>query len=57
MIIGHLAALKTARDGADAQRIREAITALDRASAGFAARRMDAGLERAMKGRSVTEFR
>ncbi len=57
LITGHMAALKAARDGGDAQRIREAITALDRASAAFAARRMDAGLERAMKGRSVTEFR
>ena len=56
VIARHLAALKTARDGADGPRIREAITALDHASAAFAARRMDAGLERAMKGRSVTEF-
>ncbi len=56
-IAERIAALKAARDGGDARRIREAIASLDRASAGFAARRMDAGLERAMKGRSVTEFR
>ncbi|WP_298136791.1 Fe-S protein assembly chaperone HscA [Acidiferrobacter sp.] len=56
VIAAHLAALKTARDGGDGQRIREAIAALDRASADFAARRMDAGLARAMKGRSITEF-
>ncbi len=56
-LAARIAALKEARDGADPQRIREQIAALDRASAPFAARRMDAGLERAMKGRSVTEFR
>ncbi|MHB1512916.1 MAG: Fe-S protein assembly chaperone HscA [Acidiferrobacter sp.] len=56
-IVARIAALKEARGGEDPKRIREQIVALDRASAPFAARRMDVGLERAMKGRSVTEFR
>ncbi len=56
-IAARIAALKEARGGEDPRRIREEIAALDGASARFAARRMDAGLERAMKGRSVTEFR
>lgn len=57
IIAARIAALKEACGGEDPKRIREETAALDRASAGFAARRMDAGLERAMKGRSVTEFR
>ncbi len=51
-----IALLKDIRGGTDAQAIREAIVSLDRASASFAARRMDAGLRKAMTGRSVTEF-
>jgi molecular chaperone HscA len=56
-IRAHIDSLKTVRDGDDPQAIKAQITALDRASAAFAARRMDIGLEKAMKGRSVTEFR
>ncbi len=49
--------LETARQGRDGDAIRAAVVALDQASRAFAARRMDAGLRRAMTGRSVTEFR
>ena len=56
MIATHIAALKDARRGAEPKTIREAIAALDKASASFAARRMDVGLQKAMTGRSVTEF-
>ncbi len=57
MIAAHIASVQAARAGTDPQAIRSAVGALDRASAAFAARRMDAGLAKAMKGRAVTEFR
>jgi len=49
--------LKRVRMEDEHQAIRQAIGALDRASAAFAARRMDVGLQKAMKGRLVSEFR
>ncbi len=51
-----IAALRRARDGHEVGAVRAGIAALDRASAGFAARRMDEGLRRAMTGHSVGEF-
>ncbi len=48
--------LQSVKGGTDPQAIRAAIVSLDQASADFAARRMDAGLRKAMTGRSVTEF-
>lgn len=48
--------VRRARQGTDAHAISEAMGALDKASAAFAARRMDAGLRRAMTGHSVAEF-
>lgn len=51
-----IALLKDVKGGTDPQAIRAAIAGLDRASADFAARRMDEGLRKAMTGRSVTEF-
>ncbi len=56
-IATHAQALRAARDGRDVTAIRRAIEALDRASAAFAARRMDEGLRRAMAGHSIQEFR
>lgn len=55
-IEGQIALLKSVKAGTDPQAIRAAIASLDQASADFAARRMDAGLQKAMTGRSVTEF-
>jgi len=52
----HIIALKGAQKGSDPKAIRDGIAALDKASAGFAARRMDVGLQKAMTGRSVAEF-
>ena len=48
--------LRKARDGTDRERLREAISALDQASAEFAARRMDETIQRALGGHSVQEF-
>ena len=55
-IARQIALLKDVKGGTDPQAIRTAIISLDRASADFAARRMDEGLRKAMTGRSVTEF-
>ncbi len=52
-----LAELKQARAGSDRQAIRRALAALDRATAEFAARRMDAGVRSALAGHRVDEFR
>ncbi|MHB8253107.1 MAG: Fe-S protein assembly chaperone HscA [Acidiferrobacter sp.] len=55
-IRSHIGALRSAKEGTDPKAIRDGIAALDKASAAFAARRMDVGLQKAMTGRSVTEF-
>lgn len=56
LIGAHIVALKDVAGGGDVQAIRAAVTALDKASAEFAARRMDAGLRKAMTGRAISEF-
>jgi molecular chaperone HscA len=49
-------ALRTARDGSDHRAIKRAIEALDHASAEFAARRMDAGIKKALAGHRIDEL-
>jgi len=49
-------AVSEAVRGTDHHRIHEEIEKLDRASAEFAKRVMDRGIERALKGHSVAEF-
>lgn len=49
--------LVRARAGADVQAIRKGVSALDRATQEFAARRMDAGVRRSVTGRHVEDFR
>lgn len=51
-----MAALRAARDGADHRAIKRAIEAMDQASAEFAARRMDAGIRKALAGHRIEEF-
>ena len=48
-----LAKVRAVRDGADASAIRGAVDALNRATAEFAARRMDRGVRRALTGRTI----
>ncbi|MDH5650223.1 MAG: Hsp70 family protein, partial [Gammaproteobacteria bacterium] len=48
--------LRHARDGADTQAIKLAIGALDKVTQEFAARRMDAGIRKALAGHSLDEF-
>ncbi|PKM43504.1 MAG: Fe-S protein assembly chaperone HscA [Gammaproteobacteria bacterium HGW-Gammaproteobacteria-1] len=51
-----MTALRTARDGSDHRAIKRAIEALDHASAEFAARRMDAGIKKALAGHRIDEL-
>ncbi len=51
-----MAALRAARDGDDHRAIKRAIEALDQASAEFAARRMDAGIRKALAGHRIDEL-
>jgi molecular chaperone HscA len=51
-----MAALRTATGGKDHRAIHDSIHHLDHASAEFAKRVMDRGIERALKGHSVGEF-
>ncbi len=48
-----LAAMREARNGDDAAALRAAVEAVNRATADFAARRMDRGVRRALAGRTV----
>jgi len=48
--------LREAMQGKDHRAVRDAIERLDRASAEFAKRVMDRGIERALKGHSASEF-
>lgn len=49
--------LVRARAGTDVRAIRKGVSALDRATQEFAARRMDAGVRRSVTGRHVEDFR
>lgn len=51
-----MAALRVARDGNDHRAIKRAIEAMDHASAEFAARRMDAGIKKALAGHRIDEL-
>jgi molecular chaperone HscA len=51
-----LVALETALPGEDARAIKRASEALNRATEPFAARRMDAGVKRALAGRSIADL-
>jgi molecular chaperone HscA len=55
-IESQVAALVLATQGSDHHQIKEQIERLDHASAEFARRVMDRGIERALKGHSVGEF-
>ncbi|MDA8421276.1 MAG: Fe-S protein assembly chaperone HscA [Pseudomonadota bacterium] len=55
-IDGELARLRSLRAGGDAAGIREGIDALDRVTQEFAARRMNAGIGRALSGHRLDEF-
>ncbi|MDN7127016.1 Fe-S protein assembly chaperone HscA [Pseudidiomarina sp. 1APR75-33.1] len=51
-----MSALRTARAGTSADAIEKAIEAVDQASEDFAARRMDAGIRKALSGSNVNEL-
>ncbi len=51
-----MAALREARGGTSAEAIEKAIEAVDAASEDFAARRMDAGIRKALSGSNVNEL-
>ena len=51
-----IASLQQARDGSDTRAIKQAIDALDKATADYAQRRMDASIKKAMAGHSLEEF-
>ncbi|MFC0445761.1 Fe-S protein assembly chaperone HscA [Pseudidiomarina halophila] len=51
-----MAALREARAGTDAEAIEKAIEVVDKASDDFAARRMDAGIRKALSGSNVNEL-
>ena len=51
-----IAALRQARGGEEVQAIKQAIEALDQAAAEFAARRMDASVQKVLKGHTLDEF-
>jgi molecular chaperone HscA len=55
-IDGAMQALRDATGGKDHRAVQDAIHRLDHASAEFAKRVMDRGIERALKGHSVAEF-
>ena len=50
-------ALRSARNGDDGRAIKNAITALDETTAEFAARRMNAGIRKALTGRTIAELK
>jgi molecular chaperone HscA len=51
-----MAALETLLPGTDHRRIKLAVEALNHATEGFAARRMDEGIKRALAGRKIGSF-
>ncbi len=51
-----LSLLRSVRDGTDVACIRDGIDTLDRATREFAARRMDAGIRKALSGHRLDEF-
>jgi molecular chaperone HscA len=55
-IEARMAALETALGGADSRALRAGAEALNRASEEFAARRMDAGVRRALTGRRIASL-
>jgi molecular chaperone HscA len=55
-ILAALADLEAVRQGNDMKTIKKAVEAVDRATQEFAARRMDAGMRKALAGHKVEEF-
>jgi molecular chaperone HscA len=55
-ILAALANLEAARQGSDLQAIKQAISATDAVTQDFAARRMDAGMRKALTGHTLDEF-
>jgi molecular chaperone HscA len=55
-ILTALTNLEAARQGSDLQAIKQAISATDAATQEFAARRMDAGMRKALTGHTLDEF-
>ncbi len=53
MIDAALATLRTCRHGSDVDAIKAAISAVDHATADFAARRMDASIRKALQGQQI----
>ena len=51
-----ISTLKQARDGTDSRAIKNAIDAVDKATANYAQRRMDVSINKAMAGHKVEEF-
>ncbi len=49
--------LRTARNGSDARSIKRAVEELDECTRGFAARRMDASIKKALQGQAVDELK
>ncbi len=57
VIEGAMNRLRTARNGSDARAIKRAVEELDECSRGFAARRMDASIKKALQGQAVDELK
>jgi molecular chaperone HscA len=55
-IDGAMTALRAARAGSDHRQIKRRMEELDRVTAEFAARRMDASIRRALQGHKLEEF-
>ena len=55
-ILAALANLEAVRQGSDLQAIKQAISATDAVTQDFAARRMDAGMRKALTGHTLDEF-
>ncbi len=55
-ILATLADLEAVRQGSDLQAIKQAIAATDKVTQEFAARRMDAGMRKALAGHKLDEF-
>ena len=55
-ILNALGALEAARQHDSLEKIKQSISAVDKATQEFAARRMDAGMQKALAGHKLSEF-
>jgi molecular chaperone HscA len=55
-ILASLSELEAVRQGDDLQKIKQAISGVDKATREFATRRMDAGMQKALAGHKLSEF-